>query len=208
MLTRRRGCAAGVGGGVTPVPRLLGADADDAGSWIITCALRGRWPSLAMEGRAEDGGDRDRAGTRALHEALPACACPFTWSASHRLADVRRRARLGRLDPARWHHDHQNLGAPAALRLLADIPQAGQVVVCHGDACAPNTLLTEDGRCSGHVDLGSLGVADRWADLAVATWSTTWNYGPGFETRLLDAYGIAPDPDRTRYYRLLYDLSP
>jgi kanamycin kinase len=24
------------------------------------------------------------------------------------------------------------------------------------------------------VDLGELGIADRWADLAVATWSTEW----------------------------------
>jgi aminoglycoside phosphotransferase len=64
----------------------------------------------------------------------------------------------------------------------------------------------DDGRWSGHVDLGALGLAGRWADLAVATWSTTWNYGPGWETPLLQAYGVAPDPDRTRYYRLLYDL--
>jgi hypothetical protein len=70
------------------------------------------------------------------------------------------------------------------------------------------TLLTGDGRCSRHVDLGELGVADRWADLAVATWSTTWNCGAGWETPLLDAYGIAPDPERTRYYRLLWDLGP
>jgi kanamycin kinase len=67
-------------------------------------------------------------------------------------------------------------------------------------------MLAFGGRFCGHVDLGSLGVADRWADLAVATWSTTWNYGLGWEHRLLDAYGVAPDPDRTRYYRLLYDL--
>jgi hypothetical protein len=45
-------------------------------------------------------------------------------------------------------------------------------------------------------------------DLAIATWSTTWNYGPGWEIPLLDAYGIAPDPERTRYYRLLWDLGP
>jgi len=80
-------------------------------------------------------------------------------------------------------------------------------VVCHGDACAPNTLLTVDGHWSGHVDLGLLGTADRWADLAVATWSTEWNYGPGWEQLLLDTYGIAPDPERARYYRLLWDLS-
>lgn len=193
----------------TRAPRMLGAGANRAGSWIITRALPGqmavtaRWkaePKTAVTAIGE--------GLRALHEALPAGACPFTWSASQRLADVRRRAQQGSLDPGGWHPDHRPLSVTAALQRLADIPPADQVVVCHGDACAPNTLLAEDGRCSGHVDLGSLGVADRWADLAVATWSTTWNYGLGWETTLLDAYGISPDPDRTRYYRLLYDLGP
>ena len=80
------------------------------------------------------------------------------------------------------------------------------MVVCHGDACAPNTLIGAGGRWSGHVDLGSLGIADRWADLAIATWSAGWNYGPGWEGLLLDAYGVQPDPERTRYYRLLWDL--
>jgi kanamycin kinase len=56
-----------------------------------------------------------------------------------------------------------------------------RVVVCHGDACAPNTLIDDDGRCYGHVDLGDLGVADRWADLAVATLSLSWNYGGSWE---------------------------
>jgi kanamycin kinase len=86
-------------------------------------------------------------------------------------------------------------------------PPVDQLVVCHGDACPPNTLLSDDGRWSGHVDLGLLGIADRWADLAVATWSTDWNYGPGWDQLLLEAYGIAPDPERTHYYRLLWDLS-
>jgi kanamycin kinase len=91
---------------------------------------------------------------------------------------------------------------------LADIPPVEGLVVCHGDACAPNTLLDEDGNCSGHVDLGSPGVGDRWADLAVATWSTEWNYGPGWENVLLRAYGVDPDPERIAYYRLLWDLGP
>jgi len=64
-------------------------------------------------------------------------------------------------------------------------------------------LLTDDGRWSAHVDLGDLGVADRWADLAIATWSADLNYGPGWQRQLLEAYGIAPDPDRIAYYRLL-----
>ena len=81
-------------------------------------------------------------------------------------------------------------------------------MVCHGDACAPNTLIGDDGRWSGHVDFGALGVADRWADLAVACWSTTWNYGPGWSRPLLKAYGVKPDPRRLAYYRLLWDLAP
>ena len=94
----------------------------------------------------------------------------------------------------------------ALLARVQDIPPADRLVVCHGDACAPNTLVGDDGSCIGHVDLGRLGVADRWADLAVATWSTVWNYGPGYEDLLLAKYGIAPDPECTAFYRRLWDL--
>jgi kanamycin kinase len=61
---------------------------------------------------------------------------------------------------------------------------------------------------AGHVDLGRTGVADRWADLAVATWSAIWNLGPGWEAELLAAYGVDPDAERSAYYRLLWDASP
>ena len=40
-------------------------------------------------------------------------------------------------------------------------PLIDRLVVCHGEACTPNTLIDVDGRCSGHVDLSSLGTADR-----------------------------------------------
>ena len=75
---------------------------------------------------------------------------------------------------------------------------------CHGEACSAETLLDDDGRWMGHVDLGRVGVADRWADLAVATWSTVWNYGPGHEDRLLAVYGIARSR-RTEFYRWLWN---
>jgi kanamycin kinase len=193
----------------TPVPRVIGQGADEAGSWLVTSALPGqsavmpRWqadPAAAVAAIGE--------GLRAMHEALPVRDCPFSWMAAGRLADARRRAAQGRIDPAGWHEEHRPLGITRVFDLLAGIPPADRLVVCHGDACAPNTLIAEDGRWSGHVDLGELGVADRWADLAVATWSAGWNYGPGWERPLLDAYGVRPDPDRTRYYRLLWDLDP
>jgi kanamycin kinase len=191
-----------------PVPQVLDQGADVTGSWLVTAALPGdnavtdRWtaePATAVTAIGE--------GLRALHEALPVADCPFSWGAGERVADARRQAAAGRLDVADWHACHQGLGITAALELAALIPATDKLVVCHGDACAPNTLLAADGRWSGHVDLGMLGVADRWADLAVATWSAEWNYGPGWDGLLLDSYGIRPDPERTRYYRLLWDLS-
>ncbi|WP_405868950.1 aminoglycoside 3'-phosphotransferase [Streptomyces sp. NBC_01515] len=193
----------------TVVPGVLDEGADETGSWIVTAGLPGR---MAVDDHwKRDPGTAVRAigtGLRALHEQLPVADCPFGWSAGQRLEAVRSRAAAGLIDPADWPEDFQRLGTvERALRVLTDIPPVDEPVVCHGDACAPNTLIGDDSRCGGHVDLGALGVADRWADLAIATWSTRWNYGPGQEEPLLEAYGVEPGPERIRYYRLLWRLS-
>jgi aminoglycoside phosphotransferase len=196
-------------GAHTPVPGVLAYGEDDVGSWLVTSPLPGRSGVDATWKRDPATAVREiGAGLRALHDTLPVGSCPFGWQADERVADANRRAALGLIDPAAFHHDHRRRSLDDVLAEVADIPPIDRLVVCHGDTCAPNTLLDDDGRWSGHVDLGALGVADRWADLAVATWSTTWNYGPGWERPLLDAYGVAPDPVRTRYYRLLWELGP
>lgn len=191
------------------VPEVMSTGTDDEGTWIVTGALPGesavskRWladPTTAVVAIGR--------GLREMHEALPIEECPFSWSAESRVADAHSRVELGLIDPKGWHEDHQELDLPSALAHLGEIPTVDQWVVCHGDACSPNTLIADDGTYSGHTDLGALGIADRWADLAVATWSTVWNYGEGFEQLLLDAYGIESDPSRTAYYRLLWDLGP
>ncbi|WP_296194248.1 phosphotransferase [uncultured Microbacterium sp.] len=128
------------------------------------------------------------AGLRALHDALPVKACPFSWSVAERIVDASRRG----------------IHVPAA---LADPPPIDRAVVCHGDACCPNTLLAADGSPIAHVDLGALGVADRWADIAVAAMSTEWNYGPGYEDLLIEAYGVEPDRERLAYYRDLWNAT-
>ena len=87
-------------------------------------------------------------------------------------------------------------------------PSPDRLVVCHGDACAPNTLIADDGAWAGHVDLGDLGVADWWADLAIATLSLDWNYPGGpWRDALLDAYGVAPDEARITHYRSRWDAA-
>lgn len=189
-----------------PVPRVLAAGRDEDGDWLVTAACPGRsavhpfWrdrPALAARAIGR--------GLRRLHEVLPVADCPFDWTASARL---RRVPGPEKQHAGGWHPDHRHLPPDRAVDLVLRPPPVDRLVVCHGDACAPNTLLADDGEPSAHVDLGRLGVADRWSDLAIATWSFDWNFGPGFQHEVLAGYGIAPDPTRTAYYRLLWDLSP
>lgn len=193
------------------VPRVLRIGSDEVGGALVTAGLPGQnavtdhWLSDPATAVAAIG-----AGLRELHDTAPVDRCPFSWSIADRMANINGRAAV--IDPTRWHADHRHLTLNQALARLADPPPIDRLVVCHGDACAPNTLLADDGTCSGRVDLGGLGVADRWADLAIATWSAHWNYGGNYgadwESALLDAYGIHPDPERTAYYRLLWELGP
>ncbi len=169
-----------------PVVLDYGADAD--GAWMLTAGLPG--DSAISDHWKENPETAVRAaglGLRALHDELPVDGCPFTWSVEDRIEQA---AVAGK---------DSTSGLPASASI-------DKLVVCHGDACVPNTLITEDGQYSGQVDMAHLGTADRWADLAVATWSTEWNYGPGWEETLLSAYGVEPDPIRTAYYRALWAL--
>lgn len=190
-----------------PVPEPLDGGSDESGSWLLTRAIAGRnavdprWLADPATAAAALG-----SGLRRLHEALPVAGCPFSWHAEDRIAAVRQRAAAGLLDPAEWHAEHAGQPVELLLDRLSEPPPVDRLVVCHGDACAPNTLLDEAGRVAGFVDLGALGVADRWADLAVGSWSLGWNHGADYEPTFFRAYGIEPDPERISYYRLLWDL--
>lgn len=171
------------------VPHVLESGADAAHEWLVTRALPGesavapRWvaqPQAAVRAVGE--------GLRALHEALPVGDCPFEWSVPSRIANAAARG----------------IRVPDALR---EPPPIDRLVVCHADACCPNTLIGDDGRWLAHVDLGQLGAGDRWADIAVASMSTEWNYGPGWEDALIEAYGVEPDRARLSYYRELWNAT-
>ncbi|KAB1650521.1 aminoglycoside 3'-phosphotransferase [Pseudoclavibacter endophyticus] len=166
------------------VPVVAFFTADRAQEVLVTRALPGE-SAVSRRWRREPA-DAMRAlgvGLRRLHE-LPPDECPFDWGVQHRLRSV---------------------GAPR--ESLGEAPPVDRLVVCHGDPCAPNTLLGDDGRFLAHVDLARLGTADRWADLAVMSMSLGWNYADHDEAVFWQAYGIDPDPVRIAYYRRLWNAA-
>jgi kanamycin kinase len=145
-------------------------------------------------------------GLRAFHDAVSEEWCPFRFDLERAVDHVRRRVAVDDIDPAGFHEEHTHLTPARALsELEATLPAGEDLVVCHGDYCPPNVLLRESA-VTGYVDLGELGTADRWWDVAVGAWSVGWNFGNEFEGLFYDSYGLAADPERIRFYRLLYDL--
>lgn len=161
-----------------PAPRVLAAGADDTAQWLVTTALPGTHAvGDTWRARRSEAIGAIAAGLRAIH-AVPIDGLPAHWTTE---------VWHGRTPPE-----------------LGPRPPIDDPVVVHGDACAPNTLISDSGRWVGNVDFGDLGVGDRWADLAIASLSLDWNFGEGHQHELFDAYGIEPDPERIRYYRGLW----
>jgi streptomycin 3"-kinase len=151
---------------------------------------------------------------RSLHE-FPPEKCPF----ERRLQDVVRQAedvvRRGAVNPdfltdewrqvrpedllARIHAELAEVSA------LAEVP-AADLVVCHGDACLPNVLFDPDTlECTGLIDLGRLGIADRHSDLALLKAQLDDEH-PGTAAAFFATYGPA-DPSRLAFYYLLDPLT-
>jgi kanamycin kinase len=171
-----------------PAPVVIDLAVVDGAELLLTRALTGRsavddaWgtrPEIAIRAIA--------SGLRALH-SLPITECGYDWGVESRIESAISAGKAVPVD-------------------LRTAPPVDRLVVCHGDACAPNTLLGDDGQFVANVDFGRLGVADRWADLAVATMSLGWNYEGYDESVFWNAYGIEPDAARVDYYRALWNAT-
>lgn len=168
----------------TVVDHVVSGDAE----LLVTEAIPGRSAVDPMWIARPDEAIRAIAvGLRTLH-GLPVESCPFDWAVA------------SRIDAAA----SAGISAPETLR---HAPPVDRLVVCQGDPCPPNTLLGNDGRFVAHVDMGRLGVADRWADLAVATMAFEWNYRAPDPQLFWDTYGIDPDREHIAYYRALWDAT-
>ncbi|UVO49337.1 aminoglycoside 3'-phosphotransferase [Sphingomonas sp. SUN019] len=189
-----------------PIIRQFVAEADVA--WLLTTALPGRTADQWLED------DPDALGEivvlsadflKTLH-ALPVDDCPFDAGHRVRMAAARRNIDAGLVDENDFDDDHAGWSALKVWdELVAMLPIAADRVVTHGDFSMGN-LLFDDGRVTGCIDVGRVGVADRYQDLAIF-WQNLAEHGTEFQSAFLRAYGIDTiDPDRLRFHCCLDEL--
>jgi len=163
-----------------PAPHVVDFGGDQAAQWLVTEALPGEHAV----------GDRWRA---RRSEAIRAIATGLRHI--HQISTEN--------FPSAWT---AQVWVGRAPRSIGPRPPTDEPVVVHGDACAPNTLISSSGEWTGNVDFGDLAIGDRWADLAVASMSLDWNLGEGHQDEFYEYYGITPDEERIHYYRSLWHL--
>lgn len=158
-------------------------------------------PSLAAEPTASVGAVMG-ALLRLLHD-IPVAECPFDGRLDVMLVQARRRVLEGLVDVGDFDDDNRGR-TPEQIyqRLLAERPPDEDLVVAHGDFTPSNVL-------GGGllIDVGGLGVADRYRDLALVERDLREDFGTEELSAFYAAYGLA-EPDRRRldYYRLLDEL--
>ncbi|MFF3765340.1 APH(3'') family aminoglycoside O-phosphotransferase [Streptomyces sp. NPDC001922] len=201
-----------------PGPHVLDWHSDDAGACLVTSAVSG---TPADQVAAEDlrgAWERIADAVRRMHE-VPVPECPFGRGLDTMVAVAHDVVARNAVNPAFLPVAQQHTPPPDLLtRLTRQVPrrrdqEAVDTVVCHGDLCLPNIILDpETLDVSGFIDLGRLGTADRYADLALLFASARETWADEEQARAADGafaerYGISPDRDRLRFYLHLDPLT-
>lgn len=202
-----------------PGPRVVDWTESDAGAVLVMTTVQGV-PACDVGGSVVDAAVSSMAEVLARMHAVPVDGCPFVRCIDVTVAAAADAAGRGTVDTADFDDARSGRSVEDLLaELVAGQPRARDLeghdlVVCHGDPCLPNLMIDpETGHCTGLIDLGRLGVADRYLDLALTTRSMSApdinpQYNADDAAMFLHRYRISePDQWRLDYYRLLDEFS-
>ena len=180
--------------GRVPAARPVAFADEDGAAWLLTTGVVGRTGDAWL--------DHDpallpvivAAFARFLTQlhALPVDDCPFEAGAALRLAAARRRVGAGEVDVEDFADDHLGWDAERMLAHTEALYDADlhQRVVTHGDFSLGNLLMDERGDVTGCIDVGLLGVADPYQDIAILC-ANLGELDAAAERAFLDAIGVA-----------------
>lgn len=194
--------------GRLPVPAVVQFVRAADQAWLLMTAMQGKTAGQVLESSPGAGPavvDALAAFLRRVH-ALPVADCPFDSGHAVRLAHARARIAAGLVDVTDFDAEREGWTAGQVWQALQDhLPLAPDPVLTHGD-CSLDNLLLHEGEVVGCIDVGRLGIADRYQDLAILH-NCLGAFGAPLQQRLFRQYGIAhPDQARLRFHVLLDEL--
>ena len=203
--------------GKVPAPEVIACEERDGKIYLLMTRVKGKMacdeeflarPEMLILRLAE-----------AMHMLWDAdvSSCPVMRDQETELAEARFRVEHGLVDTDNVEPTTFGPGGfkdpEALLYWLENNRPPFDPVLSHGDFCLPNVFFTETG-IGGFIDLGDAGVGDRWRDIALCHRSLRHNMEGKYASvkrkadadRFFGALGVAPDPEKLRWYLLLDEL--
>lgn len=177
-------------------------------AWLLMTAMPGKTAARLLAANPDERPaivDALAAFLRRLH-AIPVEHCPFRGDHAYRLAQARGRIDAGLVDEGDFDAERKGWSAEQVWDALQRrLPLAPDRVVTHGDFSLDN-LLVLDGQVVGCIDVGRVGIADRYQDLAIL-WNQLGAFDAPLRDRFLASYGVAElARDRLDFHLMLDEL--
>lgn len=205
--------------GKLPVPKVIHFERADGFNYLLMSKLQGEMACSEANIRSLDTTVKALAEGLKMLWRVDIADCPFKNTLDKKLATgkenlSRKNISSDSIDKELLEeNDFQDLNA--LYQFLSENRPIENVVFSHGDYCLPNIFISGR-RCSGFLDLGRAGIADKWQDIALCVRSLHYNYMElsgysqkeytYYKSMLFDELGIAPDEEKIKYYILLDEL--
>jgi aminoglycoside 3'-phosphotransferase-1 len=191
-----------------PVPAVVHFTRTDNEAWLLMTAISGKTAHHILK----TGSESPTAVVDAIAEflkqihAIPTYECPFTSEQTYRLSCARTRIDAGLVDEDDFDDERKGWTAEQVWKTLQSMsPFVPDTVVTHGDFSLDNLLIRE-GKVLGCIDVGRVGIADRYQDLAIA-WNGLAEFGASLQQRFLEQYGTVDiDWNKLQFHLMLDEL--
>lgn len=201
-----------------PVPKVLARERAEGKSWLLMTRVQGKM--ACDEEYMKNPGYLTEllSGALKLLWQTDVTDCPCKWNIDRKLEMAKYRVWHDMVDTDNVQPDtygEEGFASPKELyQWLADNKPEEEPVLSHGDFTLPN-ILFEGNVLKGYIDIGKMGVADKWQDIALCYRSLLHNYDGKYGGKKYEGYnpgmlfeklGIEPDWEKIKYYILLDEL--
>lgn len=157
-------------GGKLPVPRILASEEVDGKSYLLMSRIPGDMACASCYMEQPDRLVKLLADALKRLWSVDVTDCPVDASLKMKLSQAEDRVAKGMVDVEDAEPDtfgEKGFQNPEALLLwLKDNQPTEELALIHGDYCLPNVFFDQDA-LSGFIDLGRMGVEDKWCDIAL-----------------------------------------